>query len=252
MSNPGIFSSLSELIDNHFTNGKNDYKLISLKKNFLDTEIENVLSLQLKNMFKKKEEMATMEEKIKNTDSNMLIDLNTCIEKNKISFETTDDKDSNILDDYMETNEIPFNNTIVEDSNILDDYMETNEIPFNNAIIEDLNILDDYMETNEIPFNNNIVEEEIKDTDTIIKNILKHKLGKPTPFARILCSRYKHNITSRHVHQSIYHVNPNIKIFDFSTSSPDDINKESLRKHKYPTSPRTLMNKINKKKLIKK
>lgn len=212
MTNSSKFSSLGELIDDHFENGKNNYKLISLKKkNVLDLEIDNILSLQLNNMFKKKEERRNNEESIENVKNNvsdMLIDFNDCLDVNEISFKNTND-DSNMSLDYIERNEISFKNN--EDKDV---------------IMEEIKVMG-------------------------IEKILKHKLGKPTLFARVLCARYRPSIIYHYHQPPIYPIKTSIKIFDFSTPSTNDVKKSSLRNQKYPT-PRILKNKINKKKIIKK
>lgn len=64
---------------------------------------------------------------------------------------------------------------------------------------------------------------------TDVSHVLKYKRGKCSPFGKVLCARYK-PVAAPYVRTYVPH---NIKVFDFSTPSPDDINLERMRKPSY-------------------
>ncbi|CAB3226427.1 unnamed protein product [Arctia plantaginis] len=67
----------------------------------------------------------------------------------------------------------------------------------------------------------------LKPITTDMSYILKHKIGKCSEFGKVLCARYR-PVAAPYFRE--YVPLTNVKVFDFSTPSPDDIVMERLRK----------------------
>ncbi|XP_075991107.1 uncharacterized protein LOC142986476 [Anticarsia gemmatalis] len=65
-----------------------------------------------------------------------------------------------------------------------------------------------------------------------MSHMLKHKIARPSAFGKVLCARYR-PVAAPYLRVQVH--NPNIKVFDFSTPSPDDIALERLRKPSFYT-----------------
>lgn len=70
----------------------------------------------------------------------------------------------------------------------------------------------------------------LKPITTDMSHMLKHRIGKCSEFGKVLCARYR-PVAAPYFRTHV--PNKNIKVFDFSTPSPDDIVLAKLRKPAY-------------------
>lgn len=176
-----------------------------------DCPINHILAKQLSNMFKareakEEEERKKQQQKVEEVEeSTCLIDLMPAVQ----------------LASQMQQQ---YTNTLSSGSS-----MESIVMPDTADIVED-----DVQEDLKLDLR---PVSPLKPITTDMSYILKHKIGKCSEFGKVLCARYR-PVAAPYFRE--YVPLTNVKVFDFSTPSPDDIIMERLRKPSFYNANRAI------------